>query len=83
MAKVWEIGYKGHRIRVENRWFSERLMVDGELQDEQMGYAHRSRLFGSIKSGEGQGELIKVSAGGTWTIACRIFIDDRLVFSEG
>lgn len=83
MAKIWEVNYKGHRIRVENSWFGEKLIVDDELQDEQIGYGCRSRLFGKIKSGEGQGEIIKVSAGGTWTVACRIFIDDRLILSKG
>lgn len=83
MAKVFEVDYKGHNIKVENRWFSERLIVDGELQDEQIGYDYRSRLFGRIKSGDGLGESIKVSVGGTLSVACRIFIDDKLIFSRG
>lgn len=82
MAKVWSVDYKGHEIRVENRYFSEKLIVDGELQDEQIGYDYRSRLFGRIKNGEGQGEWIKVSLGGTWTAKCRIFIDDKLVYAS-
>lgn len=83
MAKVWDVNYKGHTITVENRLFSERLIVDGELQDEKIGYDFRSRLSGKIRCGEGQGEHIKVSVGGVFSVGCRVFIDERLVFSRG
>lgn len=83
VAKVWQISYREHQVRVEHRNFSDKLIVDGELQDEQLGFSdYRSRLFGRIKSGEGQGEIIKVSLGGAFTVKCRIFIDDKLVFPE-
>ena len=62
---TWNIKYKGHEIRVENGWFSgERLIVDGETQDEQKGFAIRSRLWGKIRSGDGVGEIVKVTLGG-------------------
>jgi hypothetical protein len=78
--KTWNIQYKGHEIRVENGWFSgERLIVDGELQDEHKGIALRSRLWGKIRSGGGVGETIKVSLGGWFAIACRVFVDDKLI----
>ncbi len=81
--KVWEIEHSGHQIRVENSWSgSEKLIVDGELQDERMGLCTRSRLYGQIKSGSSQGENIKVSLGGWFSIGCRIFIDDKLVLSQ-
>lgn len=80
MQKKWEVEYKGHKIKVENSWFSgERLYVDEELQDEQVGLGFRSRLYGRIKYGECQDEIIKVSLGGWFTVNCRIFIDDKLV----
>jgi hypothetical protein len=80
MTKIWEIEYKGHKVKVENTWFSgERLYVDDELQDEEVGFGIRSRLFGKIKSGDGEGEIIKVSLGAWFSVSCRIFIDDRLV----
>jgi len=79
--KKWDIKYKDHDIRVENGWFSgERLYVDGELQDEQVGFGFRSRLYGKIKNHEGAGEDIKVSLGGWSTINCRIFINGKLIF---
>lgn len=77
--KSWNMKYKGHDIRVENRSGGERLIVDGDLQDDQQGYAMRSRLWGKIKSGDGAGEVINVSLGGWWTVGCRIFVDDALV----
>ncbi|WP_373232231.1 hypothetical protein [Cohnella sp.] len=84
MLKVWEIDYKGHTIRVENRWFGgEKLYVDGELQDEQVGFDLRVRLYGRIKTGEGSNEIIKVSIGGWVTACCRIFINDALILSKG
>ena len=78
--KVWNTTHKGHHIRVENGWFSgERLFVDGEMQDERKGFAFRSQLSGRIRSGEGEGAMIKVSLGGWFVIDCQIFVDDRLI----
>ena len=80
MLKIWEVNYKGHKVRVENTWFSgERLFVDNELQDEEVGYGVRTRLFGRIKDGDGAGEKIKVSIGAWLCAECRVFIDDKLV----
>ena len=79
--KSWNVKYKGHDILVENRIVGERLIVDGELQDEQRGFALRGRLWGKIKNGDSAGEIIKVSLGGWWTVGCRIFVDDGLVCS--
>ena len=80
--KAWEIAYKDHTIRVENAWFSgERLLVDGELQDEQIGHGSRSRLYGVIRDGDGAGEQIKVSLGAWFSVQCRIFVDHKLVGS--
>jgi hypothetical protein len=80
MKKIWKVDYKGHKITVENTWFNgERLFVDGELQDEEIGFGVRAKLFGRIKSGEGAGESIKVSIGAWFNVDCRIFIDEKLV----
>lgn len=84
MLSSWEVDYKGHKVKVENTWFGgERLYVDSELQDEQVGFDFRSRLYGRIKNGDGENESIKVSIGGWITVCCRIFINDTLVFSKG
>ncbi|MCK4294352.1 MAG: hypothetical protein KAY65_14230 [Planctomycetes bacterium] len=76
--KVWQVQYKGHDIRVENRLRGEKLIVDGKIQDEGIGMGFRSRMYGRIKNGDGAGEKIKVSLGGWFGIDCRIFIDDEL-----
>lgn len=80
--KVWNVNYKGHVIRVENNWGGERLIVDDQVQDEQIGMALRSRLEGTIKDGDGAGERIKVSLGGWLGISCRIFVDNVAVFTS-
>lgn len=64
MMKAWEIDYKGHKVRIENTWFGgEKLFVDGELQDEQVGFDFRSRLYGRIKNRDDENESIKVLLG--------------------
>jgi hypothetical protein len=76
--KKWELNHNGNEIRVENRNFSERLYVNGELQDERIGLAFVSRLWGKLPTGES----VKVSIGGLWTMQCRIFIDHKLALSN-
>ena len=76
--KKWELNHAGNVIVVENRTGGERLYVNGELQDELMGLASRSRLWGQLNTGE----TIKVSIGGDFTSHCRIFIDNKLALSE-
>ncbi|MBS4538485.1 hypothetical protein GOQ27_08410 [Clostridium sp. D2Q-11] len=76
--KNWEINYNGNSIVVENKAFSERLYVNGELQDEQIGFANRVRLWGNLETGE----MIKVSIGGVFRMHCRIFVNNKLLLSE-
>ena len=79
--KAFLTNYKGHQIRVENGWVSgERLVIDGETQDELLGFALRSRLWGSIRNGSGAAEFIKVELGGWSATECRIFVNDKLVY---
>lgn len=82
MKKTWKTTYKGNEIVVINTWQNEQLFVNGELQDEQNGYAGRSRLWGHIETRSGERESIKVSIGsGGWGgIICVIFVDNQLVF---
>ncbi|HZP61142.1 MAG TPA: hypothetical protein VFB27_12530 [Opitutaceae bacterium] len=78
--KTWNIKHKGHEIRVENGWFTgERLIVDGEMQDEHKEFAFCGQLRGKIGSGDGEGEIIKVSLGGWFRIVCRVLVDGRLI----
>jgi len=77
--KKWETSYCGNTIVVENRAYGEKLYVNGELQDEQIGFvAGRARLWGKLQTGE----MIKVSIGSTFKMHCRIFVNNKLALSE-
>lgn len=76
--KVWEIEYNGNSIRVENKWCEERLFVNDELQDKQMGVTERVRLWGELPTGE----QIKVSIGGVFRAHCMIFINNKVVLDK-
>lgn len=74
-VKRFETNHNGNVIVVENRPFSERLFVNGELQDERMGLSVQQRLWGQLETGE----IIKVSLGGVFAVHCRIFVNNKLV----
>ncbi|MFC5713694.1 hypothetical protein ACFPU1_12960 [Thalassorhabdus alkalitolerans] len=81
MPKVFKVPYKGHEVKVENRWFAgEKLYINGQLQDENVGLALRATLRGKIPSEGGNGEEIKVVLGGIMKIKCRIFADHVLIY---
>lgn len=72
--------YNGHHIQVENSWFTgEKLFVDGQLQDENLGLGIRAILNGKLKSNEDR-KSIKVALGGFLKINCRIFVDNNLIY---
>lgn len=82
MKKVFEATYENHRIQVENNWFTgEKLYIDGELQDENLGLSFRGTLHGLIRSKGNESKSIKVTLGGFFSIHCKIFIDHVLVSS--
>ncbi|MCZ2260828.1 hypothetical protein [Sporosarcina sp. G11-34] len=82
MKKVFEAIYDDHRIQVENRWFAgEKLYVDGELQDENLGLAFRGTLNGKLRNNNNETKSIKVTIGGSFSIHCKIFIDNVLISS--
>ena len=76
--KIWEVKYGENSIRVENKWDEEKLFVNGELQDKQMGPVGRARLWGELPTGE----KIKVSLGGSFRIHCLIFVNNKLILEE-
>ena len=79
---MWKLAYKGHEIVVTNAPFRERLIVDGEVQEEQTGLTFHRNLHGQIKSGDGAGESVKVSiTAGFWYPHCVILINDQEVMS--
>lgn len=82
MKKTFDITHEGRHILVENRWFEgEKLFVDGELQDENLGLSFRGVLNGRLKSGDGM-KNIKVTVGGFFAIHCKVFIENELIYSS-
>lgn len=82
MKKVFETTYNGRHIMVENRWFEgEKLFVDGELQDENLGISFRATLNGRLKSVDGD-KNIKVTLGGFFTVQCKVFVENELVYAS-
>lgn len=74
--------YNGHHIQVENSWFTgEKLYVDGQLQDENLGLGLRAILNGELKSNEDR-KSIKVAMGGIFKINCRIFVENNLIYPK-
>lgn len=79
MKKTFEVMYNGHHIQVENKWFTgERLYVDGQLQDENLGLSLRANLYGELKNKS----RIKVALGGGFRIDCKIFVDNTLIYQS-
>ncbi|MCM3324011.1 MULTISPECIES: hypothetical protein [Cytobacillus] len=79
MKKVFEVNHQGDHILVENYWINgEKLYVNGELQDENLGLAIRGDLEGKLEDSS----RIKVTIGGFLTINCKIFLENRLIFSS-
>lgn len=82
MKKTFETNYSGRQIVVENRWLEgEKLYVDGELQDENLGLSFRGVLNGKLKRMDGV-KHIKVTVGGFFTIQCKVFVENELVYSS-
>ena len=82
MKKTFKVMYNGHHIQVENNWFTgEKLYVDGQLQDENLGLGLRAILNGELKSNEDR-KSIKVAMGGFFKINCRIFVENNLIYPK-
>ena len=82
MKKTFEVTYNGNHIEVVNTWFGgEKLYVNGQLQDENLGLGLRGILNGELKNTEDR-KKIKVALGGTFKINCRIFVDNELIYPK-
>ena len=80
MKKTFEVMHDGHHIQVVNSWFTgEKLYVNGQLQDENLGLAVRAVLNGELKSNDDR-KSIKVALGGFFKINCRIFVENSLIY---
>ncbi|WP_240377038.1 hypothetical protein [Bacillus piscicola] len=82
MKKVFETTYDGHHIQVENKWLGEKLYINGELQDENIGLALRATLTGKLNNDSHEARNIKVALGGFSKIRCKVFIDNVLIPSS-
>src|SRR5699024_12736307 len=79
MQKLFEAEYESNHIKVRNTWFNgEQLYVNDELQDENLGLAFRSTLYGRIKTSE-KLKVIKVTLGGNIKMNCNIFVDHEKI----
>lgn len=82
MKKIFEFTYEGRHILIENRWFEgEKLFVDGQLQDENLGISFSGELNGKLKTAQGEKDL-KATVGGFFTIQCKAFVENELVYSS-
>ncbi|WP_100372313.1 hypothetical protein [Bacillus sp. FJAT-45037] len=81
MKKTFQVMYEGHKIEIENSWFNgEKLYIDGQLQDQNLGLALRASLTGVLVNDNGERKAIKVTIGGTFRIHCKVFVDHKLIF---
>ena len=82
--RYWETDYKGHRIRVENELFTERLIIDGVLQDTGKGPASRRTLNGKVADASGSTEPVaaELAEGRDEAAACRISVSGHVVYSS-
>lgn len=75
MKKSWTYQYGKNTIIVNNSWFGGcELYVNGQLQDKKTGTTLTDNLQGKLETGE----EIKASLGGTFTIQCSLFIDNKI-----
>ncbi|KMK75346.1 hypothetical protein AB990_16065 [Alkalihalobacillus pseudalcaliphilus] len=81
MEKTFEVNYEGHQISVINTWINgEKLYIDGNLQDENLGLSFRGTLKGKFINVNNEVRNVKVSIGGFFSISCRIFVENELVY---
>ncbi len=82
MESEWTAQFEDSRIRVINTWFNgELLYVNDELQDHRFG-VFGSNLSGHVIDRNGERKLIKVSLGGSFSVKCHLFVDDKKVPTE-
>ena len=79
--KTWKFEHEGSVIEIKNEATGEKLIVNGQLQDEQIGLAARSRLYGHLLSPSGERQILKVSLGSEFlNVRCIVFLDDKEIF---
>ncbi|MBL4747123.1 MAG: hypothetical protein JKY08_12290 [Flavobacteriaceae bacterium] len=79
MQSEWIGSYENTEIKVVNTWFDgEKLFVNNELQDEKFGL-FGSDLTGHVINKNGERKNIKAHLGGSMSITCRVFVDDKIL----
>ncbi len=82
MKSEWIVTYENSEIRVVNTWFNgEMLFVNNELQDERFGL-FGSNLTGHVINIKGERKAIKVNLGGSFSVRCTVFIEDKKMISK-
>lgn len=85
MTKEWIAEYNGHRIRVQNTWFSgARLYVDGECRDTNQQIFGVSgaipRLSARLVDSDGQTRVIEIFVKAPFfTVKAKICVDGRQI----
>ena len=79
--KTWKFEHESNVIEIINSTTGEKLIINGQLQDEQIGYAARSRLYGHLQTPNGERRQIKVSISTEFlSVRCIVFLDDTEIF---
>jgi hypothetical protein len=85
VTKEWIAEHSGHRIRVQNTWFSgARLYIDGECRDTNQQFFAVSgampRLSARLVDSEGQTHVIEVFIKAPlFTVKTKICVDGRQI----
>lgn len=58
-TKEWTATYEDHDIVLQNRLFSEKLYIDGEVVDRSGGLAFTATLRGKIEGGDGSAAIVE------------------------
>ncbi len=84
MKSIWTSHYDGNLITIENNWFSsEKLFVNGKLQDFQVNFYSSPRLTGHLIDQSGRRLHIKANlVSAMFSVKAILFVDDAEVAVE-
>jgi hypothetical protein len=83
-VKRWQVDWKGHRIEVENTWFSgARLFIDGkEVAKNRDLVALSAHLRGEIVHEDGRTSRVVAEIEAILTVKCTIAVDDTVLIER-
>lgn len=77
-----------YEIVIENKWDSEKLFIDGQLQDEKnrknilSWLTPYKTLSGEIRDQNGSRAVIKVIVGGVFSLNCKVKVNDEVILKD-